>query len=128
MQILLLALVMLACFSPLGFALWRNTHRPQSKCPACGQPGYVAGFGRFRCARCSHCFVLRYRGGTAPSLTTALLPPLCLSAVVFAVIIVNVINRHDYYEFWLLGLLVVQLALWVLMAKQTKRFPNVDEN
>jgi len=52
---------------------------------------------------------------------------LCLSAVVFAVIIVNVIHRHDYYEFWLLGLLVVQLALWVLMAKQTKRFPNVDE-
>ena len=128
MQAFTAILVTLACFAPLAFVLWRISRRPQRKCPACGQGGDVAGFGRFQCARCGHRFVLRYHGRAAPSLIVALLPPLCLTAVVFIVIAARVIYQHEYHEFWLLGLLGVQVALGILMATQTKKFANAGES
>ncbi|MCX6921697.1 MAG: hypothetical protein NT154_00530 [Verrucomicrobia bacterium] len=128
MQLLIILLVTLACFTPLVLVLWRISHRPRRKCPACGHSGLVAGFGRFRCAACGRHFILGYYGGAAKSLLAALLAPLMLAGGLLAVLALIYVLTRDYREFWILGLLATQLLFGAWMAARTKRFPNVDES
>ena len=124
MRSAIFTLLILASFGPLAFVLWGIDHHPRRGCPACGHSGFVSGFGRFRCGCCGHRFILKYQGGTASTLLAALLPSFLLTATLFAIIISAAIRRHDYHEFWLLALILVQLALTTFMAAQTKKFPN----